>query len=53
MVDQRAADAAALALLADLVRWAADPRPEMTTERVAKEDGRNLTYYSFPPGWDQ
>lgn len=43
-----AGDAAASALLADLVRWAADPRPPTIAERVTKDDGRALTYYSFP-----
>ncbi|MGB9376466.1 MAG: glycoside hydrolase family 2 TIM barrel-domain containing protein [Mycobacteriales bacterium] len=41
-------DAMAAALLADLVRWAADPRPPTTAERTSKDDGRALTYYSFP-----
>ncbi len=41
-------DAAARALLADLVRWAADPRPPTAADRVTKDDGRALTYYSFP-----
>jgi hypothetical protein len=47
------ADAAALSLLADLVRWAADPRPDMAVEAVTLDDGRSLTYYAFPPGWDR
>jgi hypothetical protein len=47
-----AGDAAARALLADLVRWAADPRPAMGVEATVKDDGRRLTYYSFPSGWD-
>jgi hypothetical protein len=41
-------DAAASALLSDLVRWAADPRPATRAERLTKDDGRALTYYSFP-----
>ncbi|HEX2699110.1 MAG TPA: glycoside hydrolase family 2 TIM barrel-domain containing protein [Acidimicrobiales bacterium] len=48
-----AGDAAARALLADLVRWAADPRGVMGAEVHTKDDGRSLTYYSFPPGWDR
>ncbi len=46
-----AGDAAALALLSDLVRWAADARAEMVVEPSTKDDGRRLVYYSFPPGW--
>lgn len=41
---------AALALLAGLVRWAADPRPGVLVEATTKDDGRRLTYYAFP-GW--
>ena len=41
-------DAAALAVLGDLVCWAAAPRPRMTHERVVKDDGRAVTFY----GWD-
>ena len=48
-----AGDSAALALLRDLVCWAADPTPAMRAEVVRKEDGRTMTYYSFPPGWDR
>ena len=48
-----AGDSAALALLRDLVLWAGDPRPAMGVEVAAKDDGRVLTYYSFPPGWDR
>jgi hypothetical protein len=40
-------DAAACALLANLVRWAADPRPPTRVERVTKDDGRALTYYGY------
>jgi hypothetical protein len=42
-----AGDAAAAALLADLVAWAAAPRPPTVAERVVKDDGRALTYYSY------
>jgi hypothetical protein len=42
-----AGDAAATALLADLVRWAADPRPPTVAERTTKDDGRALTYYRY------
>ena len=48
-----ARDPAALALLRDLVCWAADPTPAMGAEVVGKDDGRSMTYYSFPPGWDR
>ncbi|MDP9219162.1 MAG: hypothetical protein M3P23_01315 [Actinomycetota bacterium] len=41
-------DAAGMALLGDVVRWAADPRPPTSAEQVTKDDGRALTYYSFP-----
>jgi hypothetical protein len=41
-----AGDAAAGALLADLVTWAAAPRPGTRIERTVKDDGRALTYYS-------
>ncbi len=40
-------DAAATALLADLLRWAAVPRPPTVAERLTKEDGRALTYYGY------
>jgi Glycosyl hydrolases family 2, TIM barrel domain/Glycosyl hydrolases family 2, sugar binding domain/Glycosyl hydrolases family 2 len=40
-------DAAALALLADLLRWAAEPRRVLVKERVTKPDGRTLTLYSL------
>jgi hypothetical protein len=39
-------DAAALALLADLLRWASEPRRVLGKERLAKPDGRMLTLYS-------
>ncbi|MDQ3979702.1 MAG: hypothetical protein M3314_09135 [Actinomycetota bacterium] len=45
-------DVAARAVLADLVRWAAQPRPVLSRERITKEDGRHLTFYtsSFEAG---
>jgi hypothetical protein len=43
----RRGDAAACAVLGDLVRWAADPRPRMTHERVTKDDGRGVTFYRW------
>ncbi|HVF06518.1 MAG TPA: glycoside hydrolase family 2 TIM barrel-domain containing protein [Frankiaceae bacterium] len=42
-------DAAALAVLGDIVTWAADPRPRFTRERVVKDDGRHLSFYSWEP----
>ena len=48
-----AADSAALALLRDLVHWAAEPRPDMVVETTGKDDGRRLIYYSFPRGWER
>lgn len=45
-----AGDPLAAALLADLVRWAAAPPPAMAVEPGARDDGRRITYYSFP-GW--
>jgi hypothetical protein len=48
----RRGDAAALAMLADLLRWAAAPRPAVGLETVVKEDGRQLYYYSFDDGPD-
>ena len=44
-----AGDVAARAVLADLVRWAAQPRPVLRKERIAKEDGRCLTFYTTTP----
>lgn len=44
-------EAAALALLADLVSWASEGRPEVVTTKIVKDDGRSLTNYTFPPGW--
>jgi hypothetical protein len=45
-------DVAARAVLADLVRWAAQPRPVLSRARITKEDGRRLTFYtsSFEAG---
>ncbi|HVF73790.1 MAG TPA: glycoside hydrolase family 2 TIM barrel-domain containing protein, partial [Acidimicrobiales bacterium] len=40
-------DAAACALLADILRWAAAPRPVMGREAVTKDDGRQLFAYSW------
>jgi hypothetical protein len=40
-------DAAACALLADLITWAAAPRPVTAAERTRKPDGRALTWYSW------
>ncbi|HWG99928.1 MAG TPA: glycoside hydrolase family 2 TIM barrel-domain containing protein [Pilimelia sp.] len=45
-------DAAARALLADLVRWAADPPPALVADRGTKADGRAVTYYSYRAGAD-
>ena len=42
-------DAAALAVLGDLVTWAAEPRPRFTRERVVKEDGRRVSFYTWEP----
>ncbi|HEV2810982.1 MAG TPA: glycoside hydrolase family 2 TIM barrel-domain containing protein [Acidimicrobiales bacterium] len=39
-------DAAALALLADLVRWASTPRPLVDVEEDALADGRRVARYS-------
>ena len=39
-------DAAALALLADLVRWAAVPRPLLVVEEDALADGRRVARYT-------
>ena len=48
-LSERAAsgDAAACALLEDLLRWAAEPRPVMRREALAKDDGRALLAYSW------
>lgn len=39
-------DAAARALLSDLVRWAADPPAPLDRRATVKDDGRALTFYS-------
>ncbi len=44
------ADAAALAILGDLLTWAASDEPEMVAEDVVRSDGRRLTRYSWPNG---
>jgi hypothetical protein len=43
-------DAAARALLADVVRWAADPRTPTAAESDRATDGRTLTYYRYDKG---
>jgi hypothetical protein len=40
-------DAAARALLADLLRWAAELRPTVQRSRTTKADGRSMTSYSW------
>jgi hypothetical protein len=40
-------DAAACAILADVLRWAAVPRPVMTRHPIVKDDGRALVSYSW------
>jgi hypothetical protein len=40
-------DAAARALLADLVRAAAEPAPVLHAEQEHSDDGRTLTYYTY------
>ena len=42
-----AGDAAACALLGDLVRWAAVPRPTLQADRARKDDGRSITSYAW------
>jgi hypothetical protein len=42
-----AGDAAARALLADLVEWATDPPDPLLRRTVTKADGRSLTFYSW------
>ena len=42
-----AGDAAACSLLADLVRWAAAPRPVIERDDLVKDDGRRLYNYSW------
>jgi hypothetical protein len=43
-------DAAARALLADVVRWAADPRTPTVSAGDRAIDGRALTYYRYDKG---
>jgi hypothetical protein len=43
-------DAAARALLADVVRWAADPRSATISDVHRATDGRTLTYYRYDKG---
>jgi hypothetical protein len=43
-------DAAACSFLADVVRWAAEPRPVMARKTMVKDDGRRLTAYSWTHG---
>jgi hypothetical protein len=43
----RSGDAAALAVLGDLVAWAADPGPRLARERLVKDDGRAVTFYTW------
>ena len=45
-----AGDAAACALLDDVLRWAAEPRPVMQKSSTAKDDGRTLIAYSWQTG---
>ncbi|MFN2606662.1 MAG: glycoside hydrolase family 2 protein [Acidimicrobiales bacterium] len=40
-------DVAARAVLADLLHWAAEPRPAMAAEPLTEPDGRSLTLYSW------
>jgi hypothetical protein len=40
-------DAAACSLLADVLRWAAVPRPVLHKQSFVKDDGRNLVAYSW------
>jgi hypothetical protein len=44
-----AGDAAARALLVDLLRWAAAPLPQLRRRPEMKEDGRRLTFFSLSP----
>ena len=44
-----AGDASASALLADVVRWGAVPRPTMVRDVRIKPDGRSLTSYRWQP----
>jgi hypothetical protein len=45
-----AGDAAARAVLADLVAWAGRPRPVMAKEPTRMPDGRAQTFYTWQPG---
>jgi len=48
LTDRAAAgDATACALLADVLRWAASPRPVMHRDDQVKDDGRRLIAYSW------
>jgi hypothetical protein len=40
-------DDAACALLADVLRWATEPRPVLHKAESVKDDGRALTAYSW------
>jgi hypothetical protein len=42
-----AGDPSACAILADLLRWGALPRPVMSKQATVKDDGRNLVVYSW------
>lgn len=54
-VTRRAAlgDPAAGALLADVVRWAADPRPALVRRQLDPADGGAVTYYSVAAAADR
>jgi hypothetical protein len=43
----RRGDAAARALLADVVRWAAAPRPPTVRKDARTPDGRAISFYSY------
>jgi hypothetical protein len=40
-------DAAAAALLTEVLRWAAEPRPVLHKEESVKDDGRAMVAYSW------
>ncbi|HEX2047028.1 MAG TPA: glycoside hydrolase family 2 TIM barrel-domain containing protein [Acidimicrobiales bacterium] len=42
-----AGDAAACAILGDVLGWASEPRPVMSREALTKDDGRRLLSYSW------
>ncbi|MCA1692092.1 MAG: hypothetical protein LC733_07810 [Actinobacteria bacterium] len=42
-------DVAACSVLADLLRWAAEPKATMVAEPLTKDDGRSLTFFSWTP----